>query len=263
MAPTDPRPCTAIILAGRRPGTDPLAAHFGLPLKALVPVAGKPMLARVAETLIAHPAIGRIIVISQDHDAFSAIGVLADERVTFTQGGDSVSAALADALGEADANYPALVTTADNVLLDEAMITYFITKAQAEPADLAVALVEKRVLEAVYPGNRRTWLRFRGGAYSGANLFWFANANSLRVLNLWRRIEQERKRGKAVIGAFGPLMLAAVGLRLATLHQALRWAGRRLGVQARAVELPMAEACIDIDGIGDHRLAEQIIAARP
>ena len=38
---------------------------------------------------------------------------------------------------------------------------------------------------------------------------------------LWRTIEQQRKKGRAVIGAFGPLILLGVALRLFTLHGAL------------------------------------------
>ena len=44
---------TALLLAGRRPGVDPLAATRGETLKALIPVAGTPMVARVAATLLA------------------------------------------------------------------------------------------------------------------------------------------------------------------------------------------------------------------
>ncbi len=261
VLPTDDRKCVAVVLAGQRPGVDPLAAHFGVALKALVPVGGQAMLARVVATLLAHPMVARVVIVSQARDGFAGLPGLDDGRVDHAAGGDSVSGALAGAM-EGIGAYPYLVTTADNVLIDAAMISHFVARATAEPADLAVAVVERRVLEAAYPGNRRTWLRFRGGAYSGANLFWFASPRALAVLRLWQRIEQERKRGRAVIGAFGPLMLAAVGLRLASLGQALRWAGRRLGVKAAAVEMPMAEACIDVDKLDDHALAEAILARR-
>ena len=43
---------TAVVLAGSRPGSDPLAAAFGSDLKALVPVAGKPMVRWPVETLL-------------------------------------------------------------------------------------------------------------------------------------------------------------------------------------------------------------------
>jgi GTP:adenosylcobinamide-phosphate guanylyltransferase len=261
--PTDHPTCTAIVLAGRRPGTDPLAAHFDVALKALVPVRGQPMLVRVVETLRAHAFVDKIVVVSQDHDSFRDLPALNhDDRLSFFAGGDSVSEALADAMGAVATDYPFLVTTADNVLIDADIITRFVERATADGADLAVAVVERRVLETAYPGNRRTWLRFRGGAYSGANLFWFADPRGLRVLSTWRGIEQQRKRGRAVVGAFGPLILAAVGMRLASLDQALRWAGRRLGVRTAAVVLPVAEACIDVDSVADHALVEAIVAGR-
>ena len=39
---------TAIVLAGSRPGTDSFAAQHGTDLKALIPVAGTPMVRRPA-----------------------------------------------------------------------------------------------------------------------------------------------------------------------------------------------------------------------
>ncbi len=69
--------------------------------------------------------------------------------------------------------YPLLVTTADHALLDPAMIADFCAKADG--ADVAIGLVEQRSLMARLPSTQRTWLKFRGGAYSGANLFAFGS----------------------------------------------------------------------------------------
>ena len=62
---TAPGRWTAILLAGQRPGTDPLAAHFGQEWKALVRVGGEAMLSRVARTLLASPSVGRVLVLAQ------------------------------------------------------------------------------------------------------------------------------------------------------------------------------------------------------
>jgi GTP:adenosylcobinamide-phosphate guanylyltransferase len=257
---------TALLLAGSRPGIDPLAAHFGASAKALVPLAGEAMLSRVARALVDHPRIGRVVVLAQANHAMTGrpdtAWMAEHPGIMFESGGDSVSEAVAGALERYPGDYPFLVTTADHGLLDTAMIDAFIGPAERSGADVAVAVVERQVLEAAYPDNKRTWLRFRGGSYSGANLFWFAGPRALNALRLWRTIEQERKRGRAIIRAFGPLMLAAVGLRLLTLPGALRRAGRRLGLSAAAIELPIAEACIDIDKVEDHALATRILAAR-
>ena len=43
---------TAIVLAGSRPGRDAFAESFGTDLKALIPVAGEPMLRRPVRALL-------------------------------------------------------------------------------------------------------------------------------------------------------------------------------------------------------------------
>lgn len=257
---------TALLLAGSRPGVDPLAAAFDAPAKALVRVAGEAMLSRVARTLADHPAIARVVVLAQDPALLTGqpdTAWLADDpRIGFEVAGGSVSAAVAAAVERHADALPILVTTADHALLDRAILDAFIGPALATGADIAVGLVERRVLAAVYPGNRRTWLRFRGGAWSGANLFLITDLKALAALRLWRGIEQQRKKGRAIIAAFGPVMLAGVALRLFDIHAALRRAGSRLGLTAAAIPLPIAEACIDVDTPADHALVTEILAAR-
>jgi GTP:adenosylcobinamide-phosphate guanylyltransferase len=237
-----------------------------VPAKALVPIAGEAMLSRVARTLAGHPRIGTIVVLTQDPALLTGgadTSWIADHpAIRFQAAQPSVSAAVAAAIEGRPGDYPFLIVTADHALLDAAMLDAFIGPALATDADIAVALVERRVLEAAYPDNRRTWLRFRGGSYSGANLFLIAARPALNALALWRTVEQQRKKGRAIIAAFGPLILAGVALRLLSLNAALRLAGRRLGLAAAAVELPIAEACIDVDKLEDHALASEILARR-
>ena len=49
---------TALVLAGSRPGPDPLLAGTGLATKTLLPVAGQPMLAHVLAALARAPQEG-------------------------------------------------------------------------------------------------------------------------------------------------------------------------------------------------------------
>ena len=55
---------------------------------------------------------------------------------------------------------------------------------------------------------------------------------------------------------------AHVALRLLTLDQAVRRVGRRFGLKARAVVLPFAEACIDVDKAADYELVAGILERR-
>jgi GTP:adenosylcobinamide-phosphate guanylyltransferase len=254
---------TALLLAGQRPGTDPLAAHFNQSWKALVPVGGEAMLSRVAKTLLASPSIGRVLVLAQSPEALLARGdtawLAAESRVGFAPSIGSISRSVAAVVGDAAA-WPVLVTTADHPLLTPDMVESFLSGVG--DADLAVALVERRTLQASYPDSRRTWLKFRGGAYSGANLFALTGDRARAALDLWATVEQDRKKGWRLVAAFGPWLLVRALSRTITLHAGLAAAGRRLGLAARAVVLPQAEAAIDVDKPADHKLAEHILTLR-
>lgn len=264
----EPPLLTAILLAGSRPGTDPLAAAAGIVWKALVPVGGRPMVDRVARVLLAHPRIGTVVLMAQRPDELMADPqtrwMAAEPRIRPVESGQGISASLLAWIegggSDGETRLPALVTTADNVLLDRAMIDAFLERVGA--ADVAAAMVERGVLMPAYPQSRRTWLRFRGGAWSGANLFWLGTARACAALRKWSAIEQDRKKGWKIISAFGPALLLGAGLRLLTIHQAIARAGRRLGVTARIVPMPIPEACIDADKPEDVALIETIIAAR-
>jgi CTP:molybdopterin cytidylyltransferase MocA len=259
-----PPPITVLIAAGQRPGGDPLAAEFGVTDKALIALDGKPMLGHVLETMLAFPGVSGVRILTQTPDRLRADPVIAalaqDERVSFVSGGNSVSEAVADAM--APGSYPFLLTTADHPLLDKAMLASFVETTRRERPDVAVAVVSRDIFARRFPEIRRTWLRFAGGAYSGANLFWLGSPAALNALALWRRIEQQRKRARAVIGAFGPFILLGVALRLLSLDRALERAGRRLGLRAIAIRLPQPEACIDVDRAADHAVATALLAER-
>lgn len=257
---------TALLVAGRRPGTDPLAAHFGVEDKALIAIAGEPMLSRVARTLADHPDVARTVVLAQEPERLLAhpgtAWMAADARISTLSGGNSVSAAVAAALEVHPEGWPFLVTTADNVLLDAETLTGFVSGARAARTDVAVGLVPQEVFARAYPDARRTWLKFRGGAYSGANLFFLARPAALSAVRFWQRVESERKKVRAIAGAFGPVLLFGYLLRALRVEGALAEAGARLGVTAAPVLLERPEACIDVDKVEDHAIASAILAAR-
>ncbi len=169
---------TAIVLAGERPGGDPLAVSFGAPTKALIPVDGIPMVDRVVAALEGHAGIAKVIVVGGE--------ALAAMRGDVERAGQTIAETVG-ALVERG-QFPLLITTADHALLNEAMIGSFI--AGAHGLHLAVGVVERRVLLSRYPESKRTWLRFRGGSYSGANLFWIGSAKVVPVLEVWAAVEQ-------------------------------------------------------------------------
>lgn len=259
-------PFDIALLAGQRPGQDPLAANFGQELKALIEVNHRPMIDRMLDLLPHIAGARRIFVLAQQADRLAEhMGThwrAEHPRVVFRTCGPSISGSLIDLMESKDAAFPLLVTTVDNVLLTPEIIEHFLESCRINDADVVAGMIEARTLLAAYPENRRTWLKFRGGAYSGANMFWFASTKALPVLQLWRTIEQDRKKGRAVIGAFGLPLLLGAALRILSLGQALTLAGRRIGIRAKVAVLPFAEAAIDVDKPDDHQLVTNILAQR-
>ena len=247
---------TGLVLAGSRPGVDPFAQTHGTDLKALIPVDGVPMVARPVKALLAAPEIARVIVLAQQPDRIAAV-LPPDSRLMVEPSGATIAATLSTFFADPSTSYPLLVTTADHALLDPAMIADFCAKA--EGADLAIGLVERAPLMARLPQTQRTWLKFRGGAYSGANLFAFGGPRATSAVELWRSVEQDRKKGWRVIGALGPMALVGAALRLRTLDQTLSSVGRRLGITIRKVELANPLAAVDVDKAADHQLVTAIL----
>lgn len=255
--------CTAIVLAGQRPGIDPVAEHFGATSKSLVRVGGEAMLARVARTLLQTPAINTVMLLAQDIErqlADSDLGWLRnDDRVIPRGSGRTISGSVLKAFAEIRAGWPVLVTTADNVLISESLINEML--GVEGDHDLAVGFVERwRVEEACGPCSR-TWLRFRDGEFTGANLFLFRSPAAVQILEFWARVEQDRKSLWKMAARFGPVLLLLVLTRRLTLGEALERAGNRLGIRVRPVLLSDGRAGVDVDKVADHVLAERLLAA--
>lgn len=252
-------PLTALVLAGSRPEADPLIAGTGLPSKALLPIAGRPMLAWVLAALAKAPEVGRIVVAAQDPAPLAADPAIAKfTSVEWHASRGSIADVVCQAL-ESEGG-PLLVTTADNVLLTAAMLSDFVNGARER--DVAVAVVARSAVRAAGLPTSRTWLKFRGEHWSGANLFLLEGKQVLPLVAFWRGIEQDRKRRWKIVAAFGPLLLLGTLLRLIDIHAFARLAARRFGLTATTVAMPQAEACVDADKPADVELIAQILAAR-
>ena len=100
------------------------------------------------------------------------------------------------------------MTTADHALLDTATVDEFCRCAQG--ADIAIGVVERRALLRRLPQTQRTWLKFRGGAYTGANLFALESPEVRPAIEQWRAVEQDRKKAWRIMSLLGPRGVAAV-----------------------------------------------------
>ena len=250
---------TAIVLAGSRPGRDPFAEQFGAELKALIPIAGEPMVCRPVRALLETKKVGKILVLSQSTGPIAAV-LPTSHRIKVHEAQGTIAETIENLILKRTAQFPIIVTTADHALLDGQMIAEFINSAAG--ADIAVGVAERRSLIERLPQSKRTWIPFRGGAYSGANLFAFGSIKALAAIEQWRSVEQDRKKGWRVLSALGPAAVLGALLRMRTIEQTATTIARRLGMTARVVVLSNPLAAVDVDKPVDHAIVEAILAGK-
>ncbi|HEX6740583.1 MAG TPA: nucleotidyltransferase family protein [Sphingomicrobium sp.] len=247
---------TAVVLAGSRPGKDALAERFGTDLKALIPVAGEPMVGRPVRALLASDQVGAVLVLSQSPERIAA-ALPADPRIECRESKGTIAETMLGLLDDPDMAWPVLVTTADHALLDPAMIDEFCRSA--EGSDIAIGVVENATMLRRLPDTMRTWLWFRREGFTGANLFLLKSPAVRPAIELWRLVEQDRKKVWRVLSLLGPSVMLAVAVRLISLEAALARLSVRLGLIVRAVRMSNALAGVDVDKPEDHALAEAIL----
>ncbi|NUS20168.1 MAG: NTP transferase domain-containing protein [Mesorhizobium sp.] len=250
---------TALVLAGSRPGRDAFAEQYGTDLKALIPIAGEPMVRRPVRALLNSRAVGQVVVLSQAPEQIAA-AVDADPRVVLRVSQGTIAETMLGLLDDPATQWPLLVTTADHALLDADMIDEFCTGAGE--ADVALGVVERGTLLRRFPDAQRTWLKFRGGAYTGANLFVLSSPAVRPAIELWRSVEQDRKKAWRVLSLLGPITLLCIALRLVSLNEVMKQLSDRLRLQVKAVALSNPLAGIDVDKPADHDLVEAILTGK-
>lgn len=250
---------TALLLAGSRPGGDPLTRSLGHDYKPLLPIKGEPMLLRPIRALLAEPRIDCIRALTQQTERL--VGVLPDDpKVRVEASQETIASTLAAICRDPATRFPLLVTTADHALLTPEMVAEFIDGAH--DCDVAVGFVARSNMMQRFPHAQRTWLRFGRERYSGANLFALTNPDAAIGIERWRAIEQDRKKGWRVLLQMGvPLFLGAV-LRVRDLHATARGLSRSLGIRIKGVVMSDPIAAIDVDKAADFTLVNEILDGR-
>ena len=256
-------PFTAIILAGKRPGTDPVAEAAGVACKSFAPIGGRPMVLRVLDALAASRQVGSQILCGPSPSTIANEPELKARIETGqVQWMDSLatpSASTYNALQSLSENTPVLVTTADHALLTSQIVDFFCDQARRSDCDLAFGLTSYKGVRAAFPETRRTAIKFNDDAYSSCNLFGFLNQRSHRAAAFWRRIEQDRKKPLRMMRVFGWWTVLQFGLGRFSLAQGLEKLSAMIQIRVRAVLLPFPEAAVDVDTADDWHFVQQLV----
>lgn len=273
----------SVILAGERPGGSPLSHAFKVPASVMVPVAGKPSLARVMQAIEDSRQVGHGIICGPSFDVIKNSDELKDllEQSDYDwlapATGPAASAMLA--LEKLD-HFPSLLTAGDHALLTGEIIDSFCQQAHSpDPVpstdnshgsaasddsdyDIVIGFVPHALVKANWPESKRTVLKFsKGQAFCGSNLFAILNPEGLKALSFWRQAEADRKHPWRIARRFGFIALLLYLFRLLSLEDALQALSKAAGCRIGYVEVNYARAAVDVDSIEDQKLAEKILSA--
>ncbi|MCA9836404.1 MAG: NTP transferase domain-containing protein [Trueperaceae bacterium] len=194
----------AVILAGGE--QDALALQEGVRSKALIGLGNKALAAYVIEALRQAESIFHI----------SYIGPISEELRAQIDAHSEAGKTLAESLGNglelAQKQYPEaiLFVTADLPWLTAQGIEAF---CQSPAADLVYAAITKaRVLEQ-FPEQKRTFVRFKEGSFTGGNVLLLKPGAETQLLPFVNQLYASRKNplGLAKLVGFGTLIQLALG----------------------------------------------------
>lgn len=253
-----------VITAGYQPGkADLLAEATGAPRKALVPIAGKPMIWHVAQALRQSHQVRDIVVVGIDADE----GVDLGTPVTFEPNHAGMLDNVYAGLNAVRQIHPdaemVMISSADIPLLSPAVVDWFIDSCRQTEHDVYYAIIEKSVMEAAFPESKRSYVPFREGYYCGGDLFMVrlsvANQNEALVREAMDRRKSAFRQAQLL--GFGTLLKFV--FRRMTIPDAEKVASRVFGARGRAVISPFATIGMDVDKPFQYDLVKQIMEQTP
>lgn len=256
---------TAVIMAGKRSGVlDPLAQKAGVAQKCVVPVNGIPMVARVADAVAACPQVGAIRIVAHEPDEIAAqpniVKLMEEGRLSFAEGKFNIVDSVFSASQGAD--FPLLITTADNCLVTPEGYSEFITKCYAAQAGGAAGLARKEDVQKADPIGQKRFYEFRDGGFSNCNMYWIGSAQALSAAEIMREGGQFVKFPRRIIKAFGLLNLIRFRLGTGSKEKIFAQISKRFGFKLVPVELSDGHYAIDVDNERTFAVTEKILKQR-
>jgi len=247
-----------VLAAGTQP--DPVAAATDVPHKAMLEVAGQPLVNRVIDALQQAQRVSDVVVVTAPD---SPVQQILPAGVAWTESsGESFVDTITAGLDYHTGHEHTLLATCDLALLTAEAVDHFVAEALDSGAELCYSMVRAERAELLYGTEDHVVVRLRDGSFIGGNL-------ALLSRDFIRREGQRLKTAYA--GRKNPIRLARmlgsrfiwryITGRLAVADIVER-AGQILGCQAMVVNSPYAEIGFDLDkpehiAIAQRHLQEQ------
>ncbi len=238
----------AIVSAGWTPSEDdPLAEYTQGKSKALIPIAGKPMIAHVVEALAGSRHAKHFVIIALDPTAEVQFSV----PVEHVPDAGSLIANAEAGLQYALDHYPdldaALLCSSDVPTITPPIVDAFIEECFRTDHDLYYTIVERSVMEARFPESRRTYFHLREGDFAGGDIFLVRPSINVSHQELLQELASARKSILRQARMVGLRIFLKLVLRRLSLDEAVQRISQVLDMRVRIMPFSYPEVGMDVD----------------
>ena len=238
----------AIIAAGQSAKEADLLAEYtrGQP-KALLPIAGRPMVLYVADALAGSRHVRHLVLIALD----PACNVPFPVPVEYLPGTGGLYTNVEAGFNYAVERYPGLdavlYSASDVPLVTPAVVDTFIEECFRSEHELYYPIVERTVMEKRFPGSHRSYVHLREGDFCGGDMMLFRPSLTVQQRETLRSLVGSRKSALQQARTIGFGLLFKLLIRRLSLAEAERRVAQTIGVRGRALPFPYAEIGMDVD----------------
>jgi GTP:adenosylcobinamide-phosphate guanylyltransferase len=238
----------AIITAGGKPGEkDLLFSETHGDFKAMLDVAGKPMIQWVLDAFDQAVSVEKVVVVGLPSNR----RLNSQKLIAWLEGGadmvENIRIGMRELLQVVPGNQKIIVASSDIPALTPKMVDWFADVINQNDRDFLYNVIEKHNMEQRFPGSHRTYLHLKDLDLCGGDI----NALSTRLLDdnspLWLKLVEARKSPLQQAAILGFPLLVGMLLRRFSLEQAVERISQRLQIRGQAIVCPFAEMGMDVD----------------
>lgn len=238
----------AIVTAGGipKPGEPLYEFTQGRP-KALLEIAGKPMVQWVVDALGASKKVDHLVVVGLDESC-----QLASQKPLYylaNQGGmlENILAGAQKLLTIHAASETMVSVSSDVPAITGEIMDWLVGEVEKTDHDVYYNVIPREAMENRFPGSKRTFTRFKDIEICGGDVTAFRTRMLTAEGGVWRELIEARKNVLKQAAIIGWSTFFLLFTRQLTLQGAAERVSRRLEVTARVLKCPYPEVGMDVD----------------
>jgi GTP:adenosylcobinamide-phosphate guanylyltransferase len=254
----------AVVTAGGIPQPDePLYAYSKGESKALIDVAGKPMIQWVLDALGDAQTIERIVVIGltdkSNLTCRKPLAYLSNQGKML----DNLKAGTAKVLELNPKAKNVLFVSSDIPSIKAKMVDWVVNTCLETSDDLYYNVIRREDMEERFPNSKRTYTPLKDMEVCGGDLNMARAAIVNQNSEFWSKLIEARKNPAAQAAMIGPDIIFKLLFRQLTIDDVIKRVADKLGLKGRAIVCPYPEIGMDVDKPHQLEIMRLDLAKRP